>query len=69
MGVSSDLIDHSSKIDQAGELIERTTQTQIFHVRGDSYKGDLLKKSDLRVSRTKFEVIANESAPTPVDFI
>src|SRR5882762_1766033 len=33
VGVSPDLIDHSTKIDHAADLIAGTTQTHIFHVR------------------------------------
>jgi hypothetical protein len=34
IGVSPDLIDHSTKIDQAADLIGGTTQIHIVHVRG-----------------------------------
>jgi hypothetical protein len=34
VGVSPDLIDHSTKINQAADLLARTTQTHIFHEAG-----------------------------------
>src|SRR6266487_6371206 len=57
VGVSANLIDHSTKIDQATDRIAGTTQDDTFH------GGLFLKKNHLGTSREKFRADSQSAKP------